>query len=529
VASRARDASSRRLALKLTTVGVGAVFAAPIAYLLVSTVSLGGDFLGLVSSPRTLGPLSRTLSLAAASALACALIGTTIAWVTTKTDLRGARVWLILASLPLVIPSFVGAAALRQAFGQGGLVESIMGWPIPRPYGFWGAFTAITILSYPYVVIPVAARFRALPRSLEEGARMLGSGPWAVFWRVVLPQSWNVILGGSLLVALYAVSDFGAVSLMRFDTLTRAIYSARLFDRPTSVTLSLILGLLALAAAGSQQIGTRSTNPGSLATGSQPVIRPLGAWRPVVTLSLVGTVGLGLFAPIAVFAFWWLRGSAAIGAGFEGFGDSLAILASPALNTAVASILAAVVAVGCALPVAYMTARHRNRAGNLAATFMLGGFALPGLVIALAVVYWSLSSPVFVSFYQTLPLLILAYVIHFGAQALSATQDSVRALGSRVGEAARTLGAGTFRRLITVELPIMIPGLGAGAGLVLLSTMKELPATLLLAPIGFRTLATQIWNAAEDGFLAEVGVTSLALILISGVLTWFLVLRRVIR
>jgi iron(III) transport system permease protein len=116
-------------------------------------------------------------------------------------------------------------------------------------------------------------------------------------------------------------------------------------------------------------------------------------------------------------------------------------------------------------------------------------------------------------------------VVHFGAQSLRSTQASLDAVGTRFDEVAQTLQADQKRRLRTIDVPLMMPGVLAGGGLVMLSVMKELPATLLLAPLGFETLSTRIWNAAEDGFLAEVGVTSLLLILVSAVLTWTFVLR----
>jgi iron(III) transport system permease protein len=154
------------------------------------------------------------------------------------------------------------------------------------------------------------------------------------------------------------------------------------------------------------------------------------------------------------------------------------------------------------------------------------GFALPGLVIALSLVFWALQSDLIAPFYQTMPLLVLGYVVHFGAQALQAANVAVGAVPRRFDDAARLLGASRARRLLTVDLPLMLPGLAAGAGLVLLSAMKELPATLLLAPTGFDTLATRIWSAAEDGFLAEAGLASMVLVAVSSVLTWLLVIRR---
>ncbi len=158
---------------------------------------------------------------------------------------------------------------------------------------------------------------------------------------------------------------------------------------------------------------------------------------------------------------------------------------------------------------------------------VVGGFALPGLVIALALVFWTLGAPEpFASLYQTLPLLVGAYVLHFGALALGTAQVAVAGIPRSLEDAARVLGGGRLRRFARVELPLMAPGLAAGAGLVLLSAMKELPATLLLAPAGFPTLATRIWSAAEDAFWADASLAALALVAVSGVLTWLLLIRR---
>lgn len=159
-------------------------------------------------------------------------------------------------------------------------------------------------------------------------------------------------------------------------------------------------------------------------------------------------------------------------------------------------------------------------------SMVVAGFALPGVVIALSLVFWVLQSPILGSCYQTLPLLTLAHVLHFGAQATRAANVAIGAVPERLGDAAATLGAGRVRRFFTVELPLMTPGLLAGAGLVMLSTMKELPATRLLSPPGFETLATEIWSAGERLNLAQESLAALALVALSAVLTWLVVLRR---
>ena len=185
------------------------------------------------------------------------------------------------------------------------------------------------------------------------------------------------------------------------------------------------------------------------------------------------------------------------------------------------------VAVTVVLPIALLTARFRSRTGDAANAMVVAGFALPGVVIALALAFWVLGAPLIDRWYQTLPILILAYVIHFGAQATRAAHVAVGAVPTNLGSAAATLGAGRTRRFFRIDLPLMTPGLLAGAGLVMLSTMKELPATLLLAPTGFDTLATEIWHATEAGALAQAGLASLVLVALSAVLTWAVVIRRI--
>ncbi|HAQ22540.1 MAG TPA: iron ABC transporter permease, partial [Acidimicrobiaceae bacterium] len=157
---------------------------------------------------------------------------------------------------------------------------------------------------------------------------------------------------------------------------------------------------------------------------------------------------------------------------------------------------------------------------------VVAGFAIPGLVVAISLIFWTLQASPFDFLIGSMPVLVFAYVVHFGAQAMRTTQVAVASVPRRMEDAARLLGAGRIRRLFTVELPIMAPGLAAGAGLVMLSTMKELPATLLVSPIGFRTLAVEIWDTYEALYLAEMAILALALVSISALLTWLLVVRR---
>jgi iron(III) transport system permease protein len=245
-----------------------------------------------------------------------------------------------------------------------------------------------------------------------------------------------------------------------------------------------------------------------------------------VAAFLVAVVSVALVVPVAVLARWAARGLTG-GRDLLGRGAGLGELAAPTAQTVGLAVASAITAVAVVLPVAYLTRRFRARSGEVANLFVVAGFALPGLVLALSLVTITLRVPVLSALYQTVPLLVFAYVVHFGAQALRAGEVAVESVPERLREAARSLGAGRLRRFATVEVPLMAPMLAAGAGLVLLSVAKELPATLLLSPIGVDTLAVRIWSAAGEGFFARAGLAGLVLVAVSGVLTWWVTIRRI--
>lgn len=524
------DAPGLRPGPGSVVVAIGLLFLSPFAYVLWRNVDLGADLGEIIWDADTLHPLRRSLSLASTVALSSVVVGTGLAWLTIRTDLPGRRIWRILAPLPLVFPSFVGATALLAGFATGGLIEELLSPfgidALPSVRGYRGAWLVLTLFTYPYVYLPVAARLSSLPPSLEESARILGRSPWSVFRTVVLPQTSPAIWAGALLVFLYAISDFGAVALLGYDTLTEQIYADRLFNQPRAMGLSLVLGGVALVVVMMERSLDRRRQQIEVTRVRESLLVGLGRWKPVAWLAVAAFLGAALIGPLAVLGFWTWRG---LTADVEtiGLSTDLGSLVGPAVNSAQAGLLTAAVAVVVVLPVAWATARHRSRVAGAANAMVVAGFALPGVVIALSLVFWVIDTPLISTWYQTLPLLIVAYVLHFGAQATRAARVAVDAAPRRMSDVAATLGASRTRRFVSVELPLMTPGLLAGAGLVMLSTMKELPATLLLAPIGFDTLATEIWNAGDSGALAQSSLASLVLVALSAVLTWAVVLRRI--
>ncbi len=517
-----------------TAILIAALFALPGGYVAWRAAGGSESPLALLGSRQTLDPLWRTVQLAALVSVSTALLGTGLAWLTTRTDLPLRRLWRVVVPLPLVYPSFVGAAAFISGLTPGGVVHDLAGvFGIEltiRLHGLVGSWLVLTLFTYPYVYLPVAARLTTLSTAFEENARLLGDGPRRVFLRVVLPQVGPSIAAGSLLVFLYTLSDFGAVHLMRFETLTQTIFRTRLFDRDRSFALALLLLVLALLVVAAERTvarsGTRRGARVSAIGDRQSLVVPLGRWKAACTAATAAVVGLALVAPAVSLADWGLFGwfrSRRGGAGLRLDWDDVV---APTWNTIWVSTVTAVVAVAVVLPVAYLLARHRSRVGGVVNAVVVAGFAIPGLVVALSMVFWTLHASPFEFLIGSMPVLVFAYVVHFGAQAVRTTQVAVEAVPLRMEDAARLLGAGRLRRLATVELPLMAPGLAAGAGLVMLSTMKELPATLLASPIGFRTLATQIWNTYEALFLPEMAVLALVLLAISATMTWLLVIRR---
>ncbi len=518
------------LGLRAASLLLGALFALPAAYLIWRTFAADSDPAGLVLTGRTLDPLRRTLQLAGLVSLTAMLVGTALAWLTTRTDLPAARLWRVLLPLPLVVPTFVGAAAMIRTVNPGGLLDDLVSavgiGTTPELRGLTGAWLVLTLFTYPYVYLPAAARFRQLPGSLEDSARVLGDGPWRTFGRVCLPQAAPAIGAGTVLVFLYAVSDFGAVVLLRYDTLTRAINTSYLTDQAVALALSsVLLALAAVVVVAERWLSARADHrPTTGAT--RPIVYPLGRWRLPALGLVVGWVAVALGGPLASLVDWSLGGLIRSRGGGRGLTIDGGDVVGATWGSLQVGVLAAGVAIAAVLPIAYLSARHRSTIGTVAAALVISTFALPGLLVALSVRFWTLPVWADAVVGDTMALLIFAYVVRFGSLAMGVTLVAVRSVPPRLGDAAATLGAGRWRRLRTVDLPIMVPGLSAGAGLVLLSVMKELPISLLVSPLGYSNLATRIFLSFQDAFVAEAGILALVLVALSFVLSWFLVIRR---
>ena len=502
---------------------VAAVLLPPV-YLVVRTLDAGGDAWDALYRLRILEILGRTLLLVGAVSAGSVILAVPLAWLTVRTDLPFRKTWAVLTALPLVIPSYVGGFIVVLVLGPKGMLQDLLDvlfgvGRLPDISGFPGAMLTLTLLSYPYVLLTVRAGLLRMDPALEESSRGLGHNAWSTFFGVIIRQLRPAIAAGALLAALYTLSDFGAVSLLRYETFTWAIFVqyGSALDRTLGAAMSLVLVALALSMVAGEAFtrgGARYYTTGPGASRPSAVVK-LGRWRwPSLAFCAI-VVSASLLVPMSILGYWVFRGVSA--------GEPLLFQWEATRNSLTVSALAAVATVAAALPVAVLSVRYPGFFSTVLERVTYIGFALPGISIALGLVFFGVNfAP---PLYQTTGMLILAYVVLYLSPAVGAARTSWLQVSPRMEEAARGLGRTPLRVFTSVTLPLVLPGILSGAALVFLLTMKELPATLILSPIGFTTLATSIWAAASEAFFARAAAPALLLILASSVPLAFLMLR----
>ena len=440
---------------------------------------------------RTLDLALRSLALAGAVTAACVVIGVLAAWLVVRSDLPGRRVFGVLLVLPLAVPSYVaGFTWLALA---------------PDLTGFVGAFLVLTLVSYPYVLLPVAAALRTADPAVEEVARSLGRTSARTFMTVTLRQVRPSATAGGLLVALYVLSDFGAVSLMRFEAFTLGIYTSyrATFDRTPAAVLGLVLVVLAIALT----IGERRARGAAAGTRGRRLgaAVPLGRARGPALLGSVALILLSLGVPVVSLAWWLTAGRSTAD------GD----LVPTALATISVAGLGALLTIAMALPVGVLTARHRGPLVRGVEVASFAGHALPGITVGLALVFFGIRfAP---GLYQTTPMLAFAYAVLFLPLAVGAVRTAVAHAPPVLEDVSRSLGHGRTATRLLVTVPLAAPGVLAGAALVFLTCAKELPATLMLRPNGVDTLATQLWTKTEVGAYAAAAPYAAVLLVVAAI------------
>ncbi|MEF8881828.1 MAG: iron ABC transporter permease [Halapricum sp.] len=472
------------------------------------------QILEILLRQETLEIFLNTVALVVTVTAASVLLGVPMAMLTVQTDLPFRRFWTVVAALPLVIPSYIGAFAFVSAFGPRGVLADALAplgiERIPSIYGLPGSILVLTLFTYPYVFLTARASLLSLDGRAVEAARTLNHSRWEAFKRVTLPQLKPGVAAGALLVALYTLSDFGTPSIMQFDVFTRMIYveiDAWRTDFASILSL-LLVGLTIVILAAESRIERADENSAYVNRGTdRPGTISLGVWK-LPALAFMSTVALlALVVPPAILLFWLSRSG-------SGFGGGFAFEWVYAWNSVFTSSLAAGVSVLAALPLAYLSARGDGRLSALPERSTYVGYAVPGIVLGLGLIYFSLYYAPFL--YYTVAIIVFAYVVRFLPQAVGTIRSSVLQTDPQLVEAARTLGHSPTAAFRKVVLPLVMPGIVAGGALVFLTSMKELAATLLLRPPNFETLVTYIWLVEGTGDYGRAAVPALVLIGVSG-------------
>jgi iron(III) transport system permease protein len=495
----------------------------PLAYLVMRAVGAGTEGLDYLLRERTLKIVLNSLVLVVTVTAGATLIGVPFAWLTARTDLPLRRMWLVLGLLTMVVPSYLGAMTYVATFGPKGilqgLLETLIGLErLPDIRGWFGAWLSITLITYPFVVLPVRAALLNTDPALEEAAHGLGLSRWQVFRRVTLPQLRPALAAGMLLSALYALSDFGSVAVMRYNVFTRAIYLqyTSSFNRERAALLALVLIVFTLVLIYLEHRASRKSQNYRIGTGAgrQLKVVRLGRWRLPALAFCATLVTIGVLVPVGVLLSW-LTGRVMI--------DSVPVnMPELMLNTVGVSSIAALVVAGVAVPLA-MLANNGKRGNRWLVSLSYTGNVLPGIVIALALVFFAANY--LPAWYQTMPVLILGYATRFLPLSVGSTRSALTQINPRLQEAARCLGLQPWQVALKITVPLARSGILAGAALVFLSVMKELPVTLILSPIGMRTFATRIWSVYEEAMLVLIGGPGLLLMAASAV-GLFLILWR---
>lgn len=462
--------------------------------------------------------LVNTVGLTMAVTVVTTVIAVPAAWLAVMTDIPGKQVWRWLLALPLAIPPYIGTFAYILVFGPVGLAAQVwsrvVGVPVyelhpPSIYGFWGTLIFMSLFTYPYVFLIVSAALRRQNQSLIDAARGNGLSAVGVFFRVTLPLLRPSVAAGSLLVALYVLSDFGAISLLRYETFTSAIYQQLVgrYDREAAAALSIVLMVLTILVIwfeGRSRAQARYFQTQGHYRPAETVSLGAMAWPAIAFLSAI--LLFALVVPLGILGYWSYLGfsQGQVDADFWMF----------AYNSIMSAGLAATIAALFALPVVYTATRYKGFVSTLLLRLSYSGYALPGVLIGLGLVFFFNSAVPW--FYGTIGVLIVGYVVRFLPQCLQAEESALAAISPNLEEAAHSFGYGTLSVLRRVTIPLMLPSIAAGWTLVFISSMKELAATLLLRPAGFDTLAVRVWLDASEGYFASAAPAALLMVLVSG-------------
>jgi iron(III) transport system permease protein len=489
-----RGGAGRSTGLVVLCLCIAALLLSPLALLALDAHSAGwSEIHHVLLRSRSALLLRHTVLLTLLVALLAAVLGVAAAWCTERTRLPARRVWTVLLVLPVAIPDDVVGYAWHSTF--------------PSMSGLAAATLVMTLGTYPLVYLPVAAALRRANPAMQDTAHSLGAGPLKTFCRVSLPLIRTAIVGGCVLVALTTISEYGTFEIVRYQTFTTEIFTEFQLNSRAAAALSVPLVCLALLV-----LAVDGIVPSRPATHTAPARKPSRAQLGWVALPLLAglaaLLALAIGFPVATVVYWMAQSQ-------HTTLPAAATLGQATWNSLIYSLLGASAAVILALPVALIAFRRSTplRVNMQRSTYI--PLALPGVVVALSLVYFATHYAF--GMYQTSALVIVAYAIMHFPLALVCIRASVAQVPARLVDVGQSLGRSPFAVFLRVTLPLLAPGLLAGFCLVFLFAVTELTATLLLAPIGVQTLATQFWAYQSEVAYGAAAPYALAIIALAAI------------
>ena len=488
------------------------IAAIPLLFVIYSSGQLSLSGWQALWSERLPGLMWNTLSLAVLVAIGSFILGVSSAWLIARRHFVGRKLAIWLMILPLAIPTYVFAHIYTTLFEDDGWIGKM--WlgifgdsiAIPDLYNVGGVAFILSIAGFSYVFLLVRSALEHSNPSLEEAARIQGLSPSAVFWRVNLPLLRPAIAAGLALVVLHVLSDFGAVSMLRYQTFTLSIYlqmNGR-FDYQSAAGLSMVLVFLSLSFLVFERWSrSRQRYYASATQLRRASLRHASVFEQAMIWLWLGTITLFAFVlPMMWMIDWslsaWQAGLLDIT--FWGYVSNSLIVAGAA----------ATLAIFAAFPVAFFHTRKQSPLSTTYIQLSSIGFVLPGPVIALGVLSFILA--VLAPLYGGLAALLMALVVRFLPLAVQSQEAALQHLTPSIEQAGRILGAAPFENLRRVVLPMISNGMIVAWVLVFIDALKELPATLILRPTGFDTLPVRIWIEASEESLELAAPAALMLV-----------------
>ena len=479
--------------------------------------------LGTTVLPRL---LSNTFWLIGGVGVGTFVLGVSLAWLTVMCDFPGRRIldWALM--LPFALPAYVLAFVFVGVLDFGGplqgAIRDLLGlspaWSFEVRNTF-GVIVVMTLVLYPYVYMLARVAFLGQGQSAYEAGRSLGLGPWAAFFRVSLPMARPAIIAGLSLALMEALADFGAVSVFNFDTFTTAIYKSwfGFFDLQSAAQLaSILLTIVLVALVVERRFRDRARFTESGRSGARRRMRLQGR-RALLASGFAWFVFLVAFAAPVTQLLVWSRGV---------LDDLDARYLGLFMHTLSLGVMAGILTVAAAFVLAFANRYHADFSTALSVRIGTLGYALPGSVLAVGVMLsltwvdnrvadtyeWLVGEDIGLVFSGTVIALLLAYFARFLAVAYGPVDSGLERIRPSIRDAARSLGAGQWETVWRVYLPMLRPGLLTAGLLVLVDVMKEMPATLLLRPFGWDTLAVRIYELTSEGEWERAALPAVALL-----------------